>query len=145
MTTLSCHILTLIITIEKLPNFPAEELIHKSKLKLLFGISESTYKRRVADGTLKPRVFCGQDYYYRSDINKELELSKDKGVLNKETTMESSKNNGDPTMYCPNHRRFEPPRCSIEGCRYDVEGDLWDNAPQSHSIEDILPDIEEDQ
>ncbi len=44
------------------------EVLNRAQVKDYLGISESTYKRKVKDGTLKPIKMPGGDRFYKSDL-----------------------------------------------------------------------------
>lgn len=60
---------------------PEDELLDRQEVKDYLGISESTYKRKVRDGNLKPQKFPGGDRFYKSELKRELKESRRKGRI----------------------------------------------------------------
>ncbi|WP_443945085.1 helix-turn-helix transcriptional regulator [Pedobacter sp. AW1-32] len=56
-------------------------LLTRQQVKDFLKISESTYKRKVKDGTLKPMKMPGGDLFYQTDLFEELAESKRKGRM----------------------------------------------------------------
>ncbi|MDQ8052159.1 MAG: DNA-binding protein [Pedobacter sp.] len=48
---------------------PAKDRMTRQQVKDYLNISESTYKRKVKDGTLKPAKMPGGDSFLRSDLD----------------------------------------------------------------------------
>jgi len=44
------------------------EVLSREQVKVYLGISESTYKRKVRDGTLKPIKMPGGDRFFKRDL-----------------------------------------------------------------------------
>jgi len=64
-----------------LPKDSDEEPMTRQEVKDYLGISESTYKRKVKDGTLRPLKMPGGDRFYRHQLLEALEESKRKGRI----------------------------------------------------------------
>jgi predicted DNA-binding transcriptional regulator AlpA len=62
-------------------SLPEDELLTRQEVKDYLGISESTYKRKVKQGSLKPQKFPGGDRFYKSDLRYELMESKRRGRI----------------------------------------------------------------
>ena len=62
-------------------SLPEDELLSRQEVKDYLGVSESTYKRKVRDGNLKPQRFPGGDRFYKSELKGELKESKRKGRI----------------------------------------------------------------
>lgn len=59
--------------------WPADEQMTRQDVKDYLKISESTYKRKVKDGTLKPIKMPGGDRFYKQDLSDAFLESKRKG------------------------------------------------------------------
>lgn len=62
-------------------NYPNEEQMTRQEVKDYLKISESTYKRKVKDGTLKPIKMPGGDRFYKRDLLAAFIESKQRGRL----------------------------------------------------------------
>ncbi|MCX3265637.1 helix-turn-helix transcriptional regulator [Pedobacter agri] len=62
-------------------NNAVENLMTRQQVKDFLGISESTYKRKVKDGTLRPIKMPGGDRYFRNELLTEFEESKRRGRI----------------------------------------------------------------
>ncbi|AZI26689.1 DNA-binding protein [Pedobacter sp. G11] len=60
-------------------NLPEDQLLSRQEVKDYLGISESTYKRKVKNGQLRPYKFPGGDRFYKSELREELKESKRRG------------------------------------------------------------------
>ncbi|WP_316848929.1 helix-turn-helix transcriptional regulator [Pedobacter agri] len=60
-------------------SLPEDVLLTRQEVIDYLGISESTYKRKVKQGSLKPHKFPGGDRFYKSDLKYELMESKRRG------------------------------------------------------------------
>ena len=56
-----------------------EQKLTRQEVKDYLGISESTYKRKVKEGRLKPMKMPGGDRFYKHQLMDELEESKRRG------------------------------------------------------------------
>lgn len=64
-----------------LPADTDEEPMTRQQVKDYLGISESTYKRKVKDGTLRPLKMPGGDRFYKHQLVKALGESKRRGRI----------------------------------------------------------------
>jgi len=62
------------------PNYAEEEMTRQQVMEYL-GICNTTYKRRVKDGTLKPRKLPGGHRFYKSDLHEAYKESVRKGLV----------------------------------------------------------------
>ena len=62
-------------------NLPEDQLLSRQEVKDYLGISESTYKRKVKQGDLKPHKFPGGDRFYKSELKYQLMESKRRGRI----------------------------------------------------------------
>ncbi|WP_316799689.1 helix-turn-helix domain-containing protein [Pedobacter frigidisoli] len=60
-------------------SLPEDVLLTRQEVIDYLGISESTYKRKVKQGSLKPHKFPGGDRFYKSDLRHEFFESKRRG------------------------------------------------------------------
>lgn len=60
-------------------SFDEDPQMNRQEVKDYLGISESTYKRKVKEGFLKPLKLPGGDRYYKSQLLGELRESKRRG------------------------------------------------------------------
>lgn len=58
-----------------------EEPMTRQEVKDYLGISESTYKRKVKDGTLRPLKLPGGDRFYKHQLFESLQESKRRGRI----------------------------------------------------------------
>lgn len=58
-----------------------EQMMTRQEVKDYLGISESTYKRKVKDGTLKPIAMPGGDRFYKSELTQAFIESRNRGRL----------------------------------------------------------------
>ncbi len=56
-----------------------EQALTRQEVKDYLGISESTYKRKVREGALKPMKLPGGDRFYKHQLVDELQESKRRG------------------------------------------------------------------
>ena len=63
-----------------LSSFP-QQLFTRQEVKDYLGISESTYKRKVKDGSLKPTKMPGGDRFFKHQLLDEFEESKRRGRI----------------------------------------------------------------
>lgn len=54
--------------VHQLQELPQEEIMTRQQVKDYLGISESTYKRKVKDGTLQPIKMPGGDRFTKSSL-----------------------------------------------------------------------------
>jgi hypothetical protein len=59
--------------------FEEDRQMDRQEVKDYLGISESTYKRKVKEGVLKPQKLPGGDKYYKSQLLSEFKESKRRG------------------------------------------------------------------
>ncbi|WP_426330099.1 helix-turn-helix domain-containing protein [Pedobacter sp. R-06] len=75
------HILVLVYNSKYHGNlvFEDDPQMGRQQVKDYLGISESTYKRKVKEGTLRPQKSPGGDRYYKSQLLNEYRESKRRG------------------------------------------------------------------
>ncbi|TCO25236.1 hypothetical protein EV200_104273 [Pedobacter psychrotolerans] len=61
--------------------FDEDPQMDRQDVKDYLGISESTYKRKVKDGKLKPMKLPGGDKFYKSELLAEYKQSKRRGRI----------------------------------------------------------------
>jgi len=66
---------------EKLISTLNEQRLTRQEVKDYLGISESTYKRKVRDGSLKPMKLPGGDRFYKHQLEDQFEESKRRGRI----------------------------------------------------------------
>jgi len=66
---------------EQLINAMPEQKLTRQEVKDYLGISESTYKRKVKDGSLKPMKLPGGDRFYKHQLLEQFEESKRRGRI----------------------------------------------------------------
>lgn len=64
---------------QQLQQLPPEEMMTRQQVKDYLCISESTYKRKVKDGTLAPLKMPGGDRFYKTTLLAAFEESKRRG------------------------------------------------------------------
>lgn len=64
---------------QQLQQLPPEELMTRQEVKDYLGISESTYKRKVKDGTLIPLKLPGGDRFQKTQLLLAFEESRRRG------------------------------------------------------------------
>ncbi|WP_231426449.1 helix-turn-helix domain-containing protein [Pedobacter sp. Leaf250] len=57
--------------LEKRKDLEDDQFMTRQQVQEYLGISESTYKRKVSEGALKPMKFPGGDRFYKSELHKE--------------------------------------------------------------------------
>lgn len=62
-------------------NFDEDPQMNRQEVKDYLGISESTYKRKVKEGFLKPLKLPGGDKFYKSALLSEFKESKRRGRI----------------------------------------------------------------
>jgi DNA-directed RNA polymerase specialized sigma subunit len=62
-------------------SLPEDHLLTRQEVIDYLGISESTYKRKVKSGILKPQKLPGGDRYYKSELRQEFLESKRRGRI----------------------------------------------------------------
>ncbi|TBO42232.1 helix-turn-helix transcriptional regulator [Pedobacter kyonggii] len=60
---------------------PQDELMTRQQVKDYLGISESTYRRKVKDGTIKPLKMPGGERCYKSQLLGQLQESRRRGRI----------------------------------------------------------------
>jgi len=65
--------------LQQLQSLPSEELMTRQEVKDYLGISESTYKRKVKDGTLIPLKLPGGDRFQKTQLLLAFEESRRRG------------------------------------------------------------------
>lgn len=58
-----------------------EKLMNRKQVQKYLGFGESTYKRKVKEGKLKPMNLTGEHKFRKSDLDSELEESKRRGRI----------------------------------------------------------------
>jgi len=61
--------------------FEEDPQMDRQEVKDYLGISESTYKKKVKDGVLRPMKLPGGDKYYKSQLLSELKESRRRGRI----------------------------------------------------------------